>query len=394
MTVHKSESEVAKILAIDTKLPGNDKKRSMELDRLRYKGNFYHNLKILKTGGELKVYRRPGPGEDVAASMFKPCIHCLAFIRQNELWRHVRQCPFNNEKSDDSGDSPVVHRRLQFESEMLLYPSQVPDGCSPGLRSAVLSSMKCDEVSRVVKSDRLIMMVSSSLLEKGNATKTQYISQRMRTLGRLLLELQERVVDDSKDIASFVSTIHFDLIVDATKSLAGYTEASLDTNSSLKKPGLALNIGYDLKKVAILLRGQALRERNTAILENANSFLQLFDLEWKNKIVSAALRSLGDKSFRKPDVLPLTEDLLKLRQYISNEIPQMIARLKANPGLQEWRILAETTAARLITFNKRRGNEGTKLTIEEFVNRPKWQEFQLAEVFDSLPPLEKELCKR
>lgn len=254
--------------------------------------------------------------------------------------------------------------------------------------------MKCDEVARAVKSDKLILMVGSSLLEKGNASKVSYISQRMRSLGRLLLELRDRYSNDSSTLGFYVSPEHFDLVVESVKSLADYTEAGFNLNSSFKKPGLALNIGYDLKKVAILLRGQALRERCKEGVENASGFLQLFDLEWKNKISSVAVRSLGDKNFQRPDVLPLTSDLLKLRDHITTEIPLVIRRLAQNPSLQEWRDLAELTASRLITFNKRRGNEGTKITIEEFVNRPKWQDFQLDDVYESLQPLEKELCRR
>ena len=34
--------------------------------------------------------------------------------------------------------------------------------------------------------------------------------------------------------------------MESVKSLAEYREATLDLNSSFKKPGLALNIGYDL----------------------------------------------------------------------------------------------------------------------------------------------------
>ena len=55
---------------------------------------------------------------------------------------------------------------------------------------STLSSMKCDEIARAVKSDKLILMVGSSLLAIGNASKVSYISQRMRSLGRPLLELR------------------------------------------------------------------------------------------------------------------------------------------------------------------------------------------------------------
>ena len=336
VTAHQNKTEVAKILAIDHKSNEGKKKRSLELDRLRFKGDFYHNLSVLKTGGELKVYRRPGPGENVNVGSFKPCVHCLAFIRKHELWRHVKHCPLQDEKMTTSDDeSQASHHRLQYESELLLFPNRVPNGASKGLEATVLSSMKCNEIARAVKSDKLILVVGSSLLEKGNVTKVSCISRRMRSLGKLLLELQDRNSDDSSALGFYVSPDNFDLIVESVKSLAEYREATFDLNSSFKKPGLALSIGYDLKKVAILLRGQALRERCKEDVENANGFLQLFDLEWKNKISAVAVRSLGDKNFHRPDVLPLTSDLLKLRDHITKEMPLVIRRLGQSPSLQE-----------------------------------------------------------
>ena len=46
---HRGEDEIKKL--------SKDKK---QLDLLRFKGDFHHNKKVLKTGGELLVWRRPG----------------------------------------------------------------------------------------------------------------------------------------------------------------------------------------------------------------------------------------------------------------------------------------------------------------------------------------------
>ena len=396
LTVHKSETEVMKILAIDMETDEGRKRRGKELDRLRYKGDFYHNLKVLKTGGELKVFRRPCSGENVDASAFTPCTHCLAFIRKHELWRHVKQCPFNEERTNSDDNEKRWHRKLQYESDLLLFPNRFTEGYSEALGSQVLSTMRSDEITQTVKSDKLILMVGSSLLERGGSTKVSYVSQRMRTLARLLLKVQE--MEDSNSTVQFlmdcISPNMFDIIIKATKSLCGYSQCTAEAGASFLKPGLALNIGYDLRKAALLLRGQAIRLRDKDLLENVNGFTQLYELEWKVFISSAAGRSLDENKFQTPGALPLTSDLIKLREFCSTEIPAAIARLEVQPCLQDWRFLAELTASRLIIFNKRRGNEGTKITIEEFEKRPNWKEIQMEDVVKSLQPLEKELCKR
>lgn len=396
LTVHKSETEVMKVLAIDTSTNDNRKRRAKELDRLRYRGDFYHNLKVLKTGGELKVFRRPGPGENVDASMFTPCTHCLAFIRKHDLWRHVKQCTFNEERTDGDDKEKRWHRKLQYESELLLFSNRFPEGSSEALGSQVLSTMRSDEITQTVKSDKLILMVGSSLLERGGSTKISYISQRMRTLARLLLKVQEN--EDSNSTVQFlmdcIAPSMFDIVIKATKSLCGYSQCTTEAGTFFSKPGLALNVGYDLRKAALLLRGQAIRLQDKDLLESVNGFTQLYELEWKIFISSAAGRSLDENKFQSPGALPITSDLIKIRDFCSTEIPATIARLEAQPCLQDWRFLAELTASRLIIFNKRRGNEGTKITIEEFEKRPEWKKIQVEDVAKSLQPLEKELCKR
>ena len=52
LVVHKNEPDVAEILS----LKPEDKKT---LTLIRTKGNFHHNLKAMKVGGDTKVVRRP-----------------------------------------------------------------------------------------------------------------------------------------------------------------------------------------------------------------------------------------------------------------------------------------------------------------------------------------------
>ena len=55
LVVHKNDPDVAEILS----LKPEDKKRKEMLTLIRTKGNFHHNLKAMKVGGDTKVVRRP-----------------------------------------------------------------------------------------------------------------------------------------------------------------------------------------------------------------------------------------------------------------------------------------------------------------------------------------------
>ena len=394
--VHKSESEVMQVLAIDDKSNNGKHRQKLEFDRLRLKGNFYHNMKVLQYGGDLKVCRRPAEDEIIDPKTFKPCPHCLGFVQKHELWRHVANCPFNERKK--KGDTEANNRKLQYESQLLLFGSQDSsnhDAISLGLREHVISSMRVDEISMTAKTDELILTFGKSLFEKSGSGKANYISQKMRSLARLLMELRKLSPGKGYSLADFISPTEFDLVVTATKNLCSHNvEADNDHLSAFDRPSLALHTGYYLKSCASLLRGAALRKRDQNLKDDVESFLELLNSEWSSKISSAALRTLSDAQFKKTPILPVTADLVKLREYLLSEIPNLTSALKSHPTLENWRTLAELTASRIIVFNKRRGNEGTKLEIAQFKDRPTWAEVSMEEMSRSLKPLELELCKR
>jgi hypothetical protein len=58
---------------------------------LRNKGNFYHNINVLKMReGDLIVVRRPT--KEVSYKDYVPCQNCLGFFVKAELWRHRSGC--------------------------------------------------------------------------------------------------------------------------------------------------------------------------------------------------------------------------------------------------------------------------------------------------------------
>ena len=392
LSVHKHEAEVVKILAIDEKIKDGKARRHKELERLRLKGDYYHNLKVLKCGGELKLLRRPMSADVADYRQFKPCVHCLGFVQNHELWRHVGQCPFNDKKMGPDSEN-IVNRRLQHESDMLLYGSQ--EFCSQAMQDTVISSMRPDEITFTAKRDDLIMLFGNSWFEKSGSVRANYISDKMRSLARLAMKLRDLTGNEDADLAKFLKPEMFDKVVDATKEICGFAQAKENDHlSSFEKPGLALKLGYSLKRCAELLRGFALRKKDKDMKEDVESFVELINSEWSSKVSSAALRALGDNAFNKTPDMPETEDLVKLRDFLLSKIPTTTQSLLLEPSLSTWRSLAELTVARILLFNKRRGNEGSKMEIKQFQERPKWADVSMEEMSRSLQPLEIELCKR
>lgn len=142
---------------------------------------------MLKCGGELKVLRQPMSADIADYRQFKPCVHCCGFVQKHELWRHVGQCTFNDKKMGPDSEN-TANRRLQHESDMLLYGCQ--EFCSQAIQDTVLSSMRPDEISFTAKRDDLMMLFGNSWFEKSGSGRANYISDKMRSLARLTMELR------------------------------------------------------------------------------------------------------------------------------------------------------------------------------------------------------------
>lgn len=68
------------------------------------------------------------------------------------------------------------------------------------------------------REDNLIQRFGAMQFEKYGMTQNELIKQYMRQVGRLLIELQSKD-PEIKDLSSCLNPPHFDLIVQATKSI-------------------------------------------------------------------------------------------------------------------------------------------------------------------------------
>lgn len=260
------------------------------------------------------------------------------------------------------------------------------------LKDTILSSMKSDDVSSLVRRDNVILDYGSFLMSSSGVEKAIFISQKMRQLGHLVLCYREKNDCSEYLLADLLKPERFDEVVAVTKELCSFQHG--EQLSSFKTPSLALKLGISLKKCAILHKGVALRRKDKGMLEDLEFFKQLVETEWSHRISSVALRTLANNKFNKIEILPVTDDLLKLKEFLLNEINTKTAKLRVSPDLELWRDLANAVVSRLIIFNKRRCNEAAKITVDQFRDRPSWNEETIEEVSSSLMPLEIELSKR
>ena len=68
-----------------------------------------------------------------------------------------------------------------------------------------------------------------------------------------------------------------------------------------------------------------------ALKEEAASFTEPFSSEWTDKVSSQSHQILKERKYKQTDILPLTSDLLKLKEKLNKELDVALAKLKQDP---------------------------------------------------------------
>ena len=152
--------------------------------------------------------------------------------------------------------------------------------------------MKNDSISSLVRHNEIISKFGAAILEKVGKKNSNYVSQRMRQLARLLTILRARGQEKEVGLESFIDTPKFDDLVEAVKELCSFNEES---RLDIGIPSPALKLGHSIKRCAQVVKCSALRRKDENVIKKAKCFIDLFESEWTSKISSRSLASLGSK---------------------------------------------------------------------------------------------------
>jgi hypothetical protein len=144
---------------------------------LRNKGNYQHNISILRTGSGVLV-----PSKHLStqrqAIQYVVCKACLALIQSADKWKHSRKC-------DMKYDEGNRNRSIPCKKLMIITNGQA---VNKGLAKKVLSKMNADSVVRTGKNHCLILKYGECLYHKNGHEQHQhnFISTQMREAARLV----------------------------------------------------------------------------------------------------------------------------------------------------------------------------------------------------------------
>ncbi|CAI5690130.1 unnamed protein product [Oreochromis niloticus] len=352
-THEKSHADVARVLS----LPKKSKDRLKMLSKLRNKGNHRHNSEVIASGiGSLKTRRtskKPYKGKD-----YIHCIYCEALYLKRDLWRHVRKCSSKPvEANSEGGRKKVLSLACMSESALC---QQV----SPGVWK-ILAVMKDDEITSTVRSDFSILQLAQSFFNKHgkDPTKFDYIRQTLRECGRLLLTLRKECSIHTFEDA--VRPANFNVVIKAVKKVSGYDEEK----NCYSTPSLALKLGHSLQKVCDIIHCRALMAEDSALIKSTQSFKTLYATKWSELISHTALTTLNERHSNKPSTLPFTEDVQRLHRHLEKTTEQALKDLEEHSSPKSYSELCKATMANVILFNRRRGGEISKMTLNGFQER-------------------------
>lgn len=344
---HQDEKEVKELMMYPTNTVEGKQKRRNLLSLLRNQTNFNQY-----------IY------DDDSESNKIPCAFCKRVVKKSYLKRHYKKCLLKPVKK-----SKRLNHLAASQTMIALASQHTNTAATIRVKNEVFSRMMADEIGNVARKDPLIRYFGEEYLKKHKRAQLAIAcSNKMRECARLLIEIRRRLLRPDLSLIDILNPVLFDDIVLATKDISGY---NVDTKT-YKAPSLADHMGTTLKRISdcalelLFMENSSIKVDDT---ENKRKEIKRFNFlvrsKWNFEVSSLAIKDLSEKRWIKPIILPLTEDILLLKDYILKESQHGFnLLLDNNADVAAYRKLVDGTLAFTILYNRRRVGDVQYLTIE------------------------------
>lgn len=392
---HKEVPKVQKILSLSK---GSMERKQM-WDCLRKEGNFC----LFKEEKKIIAVRRPSKKEIKKAMTFDDfavCESCRGVYKKKTLYRHANTCPGRVTEDQKKG-----RRYALTQSQTFLAAARCQNDflLNSRLKKEVFSIMRADDISAVAKNDLLICLYGERHLKKHKREQIATVtSNKMREVARLLIALKN--ITPVKHMIDAMKPEYYNDLVAATKVIAGYNAA----DKTFKASSLALHMGTTLKGLCNTVESCILKKSSLFSFENFDlahknikKLHKLIANDWANDIASIALKAMTEKQWEKPQIIPITSDIIKFNNYVKNEVETSATKLKEmikGKSIKEMELISlykkmtKGIMALVLVLNRKRIGEIQYLkasTYSKNFSDPTNQE----EILKILSPSEKILCK-
>ena len=280
----------------------------------------------------------------------------------------------------------LTDNNFQRNSRMLLSPFisyETDEQDIDNIMNDMKETKKHPNLRKVSRNDLLIRELCKGLLHKLGTPQEQRrkdknnVRTKVRAVTRLLVQLNQET-KQNVDLQTYISPKYFPMVVKTVKKMG------------LSSPQLALTMGHYLKCLSQLKKSLAMRNQDTILKTEAEEFDIDYNAHWNNYVSAAALRRQKLLSLNKPIELPLTSDLVALKEFLDERIDAFLSKEK--PTFHQRTAAAQALLVRLIILNKRRIAEVEELKITDVTQSQRSEDQD--DVMNHLNISEQTLAKR
>jgi hypothetical protein len=298
---------------------------------------------------------------------------------------HVkRHCAQSTNLDEEYKTDSIIRSRLAASSVLERGRVNVPS------LNPLLDELKRDDISDIIKSDHLILYTAQLyLMRKADGETNQSIRQRLRLLARLVKYSE---CDRLADL----------LLPSQMIKVCGIINSKFE-------PTVRMRLGQMLRTSMDLMRNLSIKEKRQDIRDTMNDAIHIHDSEYKHRVGYAALLESERKRFStRYNIIPLSQDVAKMSQFLDGEITKCVnayATKTGNPNRSKKVLIILITilipvydihfpqilACKVILFNKRRGAEFIKcmkMDIVEAVKLERENICDVQEIKNQLTPIE------
>ena len=277
--------------------------------------------------------------------------HCNGFYKRTSISRHLKKC-----FAKPLGVSTTVPETIIYSASLQKYGDYIS---KMAVKDVIFVKMRADERSQVAISDLLIAEFAEFKLKAKKKKRNLYsINQLIRDCGRFLIRMR-LMMEEVKDFLSILQPKLFRICMDAVRVESKFSAE----NDSFGAPSFALHFGTTLGDAAGFARTLCIEERINHLSKDQmkemvkalEDFRFLVEERYHTEIGSLALKDLQEKKSLKPKLVPLTADVIKLKEYLEKAAEDAFSKLKTKVTKSQYRILLEVTLV-LLNNRKRQGD--------------------------------------
>lgn len=112
-------------------------------------------------------------------------------------------------------------------------------------------------------------------------------------------------------------------------------------------------------------------EDKEVFIQRLERYKKLVETQWSKELASLAKKDMESKAAEKPALLPVTEDIMKLKKYVDATAAEAYNQLTSKHTQKAYSVLAETTLISSIVHNRKRVGDVQYLQVESFQNQRK-----------------------